>query len=166
MTTVPAAIPADPAARDHAWPNRWPRRDGLELAAIPSAIPCARARMREVLREWGLAGLAPDAEIVLAELATNAIEAVRRESEAPAEGGIVRLWMLGGVGRLVLMVWDPTPWPPVIRAGDVESERGRGLLMVEALSARWQWYEPRWPYGGKVVWALLEAGRRLEAAGR
>jgi anti-sigma regulatory factor (Ser/Thr protein kinase) len=150
------AIPADPAARDHSWPNRWPRHDSLELRAIPEAIGCARARMREVLREWGLAGLAPDAEVVLAELATNALRAIERlASEAAAEQGIVRMWMLGGAGRLMLAVWDPTPWPPVVPAADVESERGRGLAIVQALAARWQWYYPARPYGGKVVWALL-----------
>ena len=113
MPAEAGAIPADPAAPDHLWPNRWPRRDALELAAIPSAIPCARARMRAVLREWGMAGLVPDAEIVLAELATNALRAIQRlasqqnaegasaigaaqrKPEAGAEEGVVRLWMLG-----------------------------------------------------------------------
>jgi hypothetical protein len=151
------AIPVDPAAGDHSWPDKWPRHDGLELAALPSAIPCARARMREVLREWALDHLAADAEVILTELAANAVQAVRGEGGSPAGPGCVRLWMLGDPGRLMLLAWDPTSWPPVVGAPAADDEHGRGLLLVQALAARWRWYYPARPYGGKVVWALLEA---------
>jgi hypothetical protein len=115
--------------------------------------------MREVLREWGLGGLADDAESVLAELTANALGAIERQvSEEGAERGTVRLWMLGDSGRLLLCVWDPTPWPPVMRAPGVGDEHGRGLMMVDALAARWDWYYPAGRYGGKVVWALCGAG--------
>jgi hypothetical protein len=35
-------------------------------------------------------------------------------------------------------------------------ERGRGLLLVEALSARWDWYLTKEP-NGKVVWCEIAA---------
>jgi len=144
--------------------------------------------MREILTEWGLAALSPDAEVIMAELAANAITATRGGMERDGRQGFVRLWMLGDLSRLLILVWDPTPWPPVVGEPGDGDEHGRGLLLVEALAARWRWYHPARPYGGKVVWALLEAvqwpeagrpdavmpggvaagvgPRRLEAAGR
>jgi hypothetical protein len=31
----------------------WPLRSGLELGALPSAVPCARLHARQVTWEWG-----------------------------------------------------------------------------------------------------------------
>jgi len=38
---------------------------------------------------------------------------------------------------------------------DEQAEGGRGLLLVEALSAKWDWYTQT-EMGGKVVWALCD----------
>jgi hypothetical protein len=35
-----------------------------------------------------------------------------------------------------------------------DAESGRGLLLVDAISKRWDWYFPQDGAGGKVVWAL------------
>jgi hypothetical protein len=160
----PGPIPADPTAGERVlppetWPVRWGHHDGLELGALPSAVPCARARSREVLRAWGLGALAADAEVIIAELAANAITAVRGGVERDGRQSFVRTWMLGDLSRLLILVWDPAPGPPVLREPGDDDEHGRGLLLVEALSARWRWYHPALPYGGKVVWALLEAAQ-------
>lgn len=162
-------IPADPSAGDRVlpadtWPVRWARHDGLELGALEAAVPCTRARTREILREWGLAPLADDAEAIIAELAANAITATRGAVEREGGQGFVRTWMLGDASRLLILVWDRTPLPPVVRKPGTEEEHGRGLLLVEALAARWRWYYPARPYGGKVVWALLEAAPWPDAA--
>ena len=166
----PGPIPGDPSAGDRVlpadtWPVRWGHHDGLELGALASAVPCARARMREILREWGLAALVPDAEVIIAELAANAITATRGGVERDGGQGFVRRWMLEDLSRLLILVWDPAPGPPVVGEPGDEDEHGRGLLLVEALAARWRWYHPARPYGGKVVWALLEA-TRWPGAGR
>jgi hypothetical protein len=39
---------------------------------MPSAVPCARLHVRHLLREWDLAQLAEQAELVVSELLTNA----------------------------------------------------------------------------------------------
>lgn len=163
-------IPADPSAGDRrlpadTWPVRWTRHDGLELGAIEAAVPGARARAREISREWGLAPLAGDAEAIIAELAANAITATRGAVEREGGRGFVRTWMLGDASRLLILVWDRAPLPPVVREPGATDEHGRGLLLVEALAARWRWYYPARPYGGKVVWALLEAAGWPEAGG-
>ena len=47
----------------------------LELGALPTAVPCARLHARHVLWEGGLNGLAPDSELLVSELVTNAVNA-------------------------------------------------------------------------------------------
>jgi hypothetical protein len=61
----------------------WRQHDTLELAAVPSAVPRARRRIREMLWEWKLDFLADDAELGVSELAGNAIAATRAAT-APA----------------------------------------------------------------------------------
>jgi anti-sigma regulatory factor (Ser/Thr protein kinase) len=147
------------------WPVRWTRHDGLELDALEAAVPGARVRTRQISREWGLAPLADDAEAIIAELAANAITATRGAVKREGGRGFVRTWMLGDASRLLILVWDRTPLPPVVREPGAADEEGRGLLLVEALAARWRWYHPARPYGGKVVWALLRAAPWPEAGG-
>jgi hypothetical protein len=65
------APPRDPAAPDHRWPDRWPLRSYLELAALKTAPGCARAHLRAVLWEWGAgAGLADTCELIVSDSLT------------------------------------------------------------------------------------------------
>ena len=59
---------------------------------------------------------------------------------------------LAGSGALAIVVTDPCPLPPVKRDPVDGAEHGRGLHLVEALSARWGW-RPQDP--GKAVFAIL-----------
>ena len=59
-----------------------PIRTPLELGALPTAVPCARLHARHVLREWGLNALAPDSELLVSELVTNAVKATAGRDEA------------------------------------------------------------------------------------
>ncbi len=61
--------------------------------------------------------------------------------------------------QVVILVWDASLLPPVPRDVGDDAENGRGLLLVEALSTRWNWYIPR-HLGGKVVWAQIGAKPR------
>jgi hypothetical protein len=50
-----------------------------------------------------------------------------------------------------------------------DADHGRGLAIVQAVSARWGYYYPGGPLGGKVVWARVVPPlpvRRPPAAGR
>jgi len=66
----------------------------------------------------------------------------------------VRLWLLADREHVFILVWDANPQTPVRVDASEDAEGGRGLLLVETLSAQWNWYlSPE--LGGKVVWCLL-----------
>jgi anti-sigma regulatory factor (Ser/Thr protein kinase) len=132
---------------------QWPLQSFLELGALPGAVPCARLHVRQRLWEWRLTSLSDSIELLVSELVTNAMQ-VSREA---MQDDPIRLWLLADKARVVILVWDACPLPPErIDPGD-DAGNGRGLLLVEAVSARWGWHFPQ-DMGGKVVWAqtLLE----------
>jgi anti-sigma regulatory factor (Ser/Thr protein kinase) len=133
-------------------PQQWPLRSYLELGALPTAVPCARLHARLLLWEWGLNGLAADAELLVSELVTNAVKTTAGQQQAA-----IRLQMRSDSTRVRVEVWDADPRPPVPIDGtpDLQEEGGRGLFLVAALSARWDWYLTEEP-AGKVVWCELE----------
>lgn len=147
-----------------------PLRSYLELGALPTAVPCARLHARHVLWEWGLNELTPDSELLVSELVTNAVKATAERDQAA-----VRLRLSGDDARVLIEVWDADPRPPAPQdlgeggTPDPQEEGGRGLFLVAALSARWDWYPTREP-AGKVVWceirALSPAGTLLTPAAR
>ena len=139
---------ADPA-RFASFAARWPLRTFLELGAIPGAVPCARLHTRNVLAEWGLTVFSESTGLLVSELVTNAIQIPRlAEQDAP-----VRLWLVSDRAQVVIFVWDASPLPPL--TGDVgeDAETGRGLRIVQAVSARLGW-DFSSGMGGKVVWAV------------
>jgi anti-sigma regulatory factor (Ser/Thr protein kinase) len=144
--------------------GNWPFRNYLELGALAGAVPCARLHARQLLWEWGIREIAGDLELLVSELVTNAL----RASLAMGQALPIRLWLLSNETRVVISVWDGNPRPPV-RAnagGAAESaggaaESGRGLVLVEALSDRWDWFAHK-GLGGKVVWC--ELSRKIMAA--
>src|SRR5208282_6845994 len=79
-----AAVRIPPfAARQEGSPvAQWPLHSFLELGALAGAVPCARLHARHVLWEWGLNGLAPDSELLVSELVTNAVKATAGHDEA------------------------------------------------------------------------------------
>jgi anti-sigma regulatory factor (Ser/Thr protein kinase) len=143
-------IPPLPDAQGSDVTGRWPLRSFLELSALPSAVPCARLHTRNLLWEWHLTGLG-DSELIVSELVTNAVK-ISRADERTAP---VQLWLLADRARVVILVWDASPLPPVRKDIAEDDENGRGLLLVETLSAQWNWYFPPHPRGGKVIWALV-----------
>ncbi len=148
-------MPRDRAAPDHRWPNRWPLRSYLELAALDTAPGSARAHVDAVLSEWDLSAISDDCTLVVSEMLTNAVLSTRAHHRPDP----VRLWMLGSSGASALfLVWDATEPVPVRRVTTPDAEHGRGLGIVAALSARWGHYHPAEYPGGKAVWAIVEPG--------
>jgi anti-sigma regulatory factor (Ser/Thr protein kinase) len=137
-----------------ALPTARPLQTHLELAALPSAVPCARGHVRAVALEWGLQELADTAELLASELVTNAIRAsaTLRIAHTP----VVRVWVTSDGISMVIHVWDASAAMPVRQAATaVDDEGGRGLLLVETLSKDRGTY--RKLEGGKVVWVLVAA---------
>ena len=130
--------------------SQWPLQDFLELGALAGAVPCARLHTRQVLWEWGLRNLGESAELLVAELVTNAVKASRAMTQAFP----VRLWLASDSAQVLILVWDASPQPPVRMDTSDEAENGRGLMLVEAISEQWGWYF-REDNDGKVVWATM-----------
>jgi anti-sigma regulatory factor (Ser/Thr protein kinase) len=137
--------------------RQWPLHSFLELGALPGAVPCARLHARQLLWEWGLAALTSSTELVVSELVTNAIQASRKTGLAAP----VRLWLLSDKAQVLVLVWDASPHSPVRADVSDETENGRGLVLVDAVSQQWAWYFPAAEEGGKYVWAqITDGGRR------
>ncbi len=131
--------------------DEWPLYDFLELGALAGAVPCARLHARQVVWEWGQADLSESIELLVSELTTNAIAASRfADWTLP-----VRLWLLSDKTRVLILVWDANPQPPMRVSSSDDAEGGRGLVLVEAISAQWGSYATP-ELGGKVVWAVCE----------
>jgi hypothetical protein len=103
----------------------------------------------------GLGHLLEVAELVVSELVTNSVAATR---ESAWDGSLppVRVWLLGSDAGLTVPVWDAVASGPVKREPGPDDESGRGLGIVAALSARWDFYFPRHPFSGKVTWAFIQ----------
>jgi anti-sigma regulatory factor (Ser/Thr protein kinase) len=125
-------------------------RTDLELGAYPSAVPCARGHVRSVAIEWGLRDLADTAELLASELVTNAINA-SQHLKTPGTP-VVRLWLVSDQISLVIHVWDGSKEMPVRKEADADDLSGRGLMIIDALSAEWGSYQRA---EGKVVWAMV-----------
>jgi histidine kinase-like protein len=95
------------------------------------------------------------AMLVVSELVTNAV--------VHTDGHLVACELLNGAERLRITVQDQgsTPTGPRV-CHNVEEERGRGLLLVEAVSSAWGAYESK--HGpGRIVWAELAQAELAQA---
>jgi anti-sigma regulatory factor (Ser/Thr protein kinase) len=118
-----------------------------EFLATPAAVGIARRAAVRALLVWGLTDAQTgDIELVVSELATNAVNQARHEKftvriceEIPH--------------TLTIEVWDPAATAPYRKSPSRYAETGRGLLIVETLAAHYGW---RPADGGKWVFAVLE----------
>ncbi len=135
-------------------PYHWPHVSTLELGALPTAVPCARLHARNILLEWNFPySLVEDAEVLVSELMTNALQATQLLEETEPIG--IRL--LAYHERVVIEVWDSSPNDPVQRLESEDSEGGRGLTVIGAISNRCGFR--RVSYRVKVVWCGLVVSR-------
>jgi anti-sigma regulatory factor (Ser/Thr protein kinase) len=87
------------------------------------------------------------AVLAVSELVANAV------LHADARPGDIELTLEARAGALHIEVEDCDPRPPVAGTGTFERERGRGLLIVDRVAARWGWSAI--PENGKAVWCDL-----------
>jgi anti-sigma regulatory factor (Ser/Thr protein kinase) len=133
---------------------RWVSRQIVSCQLDPgSASGAAREFTGQTLRGWGLLALAEDAMVIVSELVSNAL---RHGSDGAAHDR-VELIFWRRAGEVVCAVTDPGARAPVMAEPDPLSEAGRGLHVVEALSATWGW--TRLSDRRKAVWAALTMPR-------
>ncbi|MGH3377869.1 MAG: ATP-binding protein [Actinoallomurus sp.] len=116
----------------------------LHLGAHPRAPKTARTALRTKLRDWNLSHLIDDAELVTAELATNAMK----------RGLPFTLELSKGDTSVLIEVTDTSDGTPVVidNTGNATAEEGRGIYLVDLLSKEWGVR----PTGkGKTVWARV-----------
>jgi anti-sigma regulatory factor (Ser/Thr protein kinase) len=116
------------------------------LPSTPYSVQMARFYIRAALTYHELGDFAEDAEMVTSELVTNAV----KHSGALKFG--LEITHMADSGAIAVIVTDPSPHAPVERDPSQDNERGRGLSIVEALSASWGW---RPQDSGKAVYAIL-----------
>ncbi|MBM9508210.1 SpoIIE family protein phosphatase [Actinacidiphila acididurans] len=127
---------------------RAPRMHTYVHQADPEGLAEARDALREALVAWRLPNLADDLELAAGELLGNVL--------LHTEGGaVVTLEVLPEpVRRVRLSVQDRSSVWPRRRSPGEAATSGRGLLMIDALAARWG-VEPRGD--GKAVWCEFDA---------
>jgi anti-sigma regulatory factor (Ser/Thr protein kinase) len=140
----------------------WQLWSSLELGPFPGAVPCARLHAKLILWEWGMQAIADAVELVVSELVTNALMASNDLAIARfpgcAIGGVspVGLWLACDRRKVLIEVWDASTDLPVCQDLEPETESGRGLQLVEAMSADWGSYASA-DRSGKMVWAIVTA---------
>ncbi|HEY5985801.1 MAG TPA: ATP-binding protein [Streptosporangiaceae bacterium] len=140
----------------------WPLRSYLELAALPTAVPCARLHAKNILHEWRMAHLTDTVELLVSEIVTNAVRAYADQAhreQTPAQAisvPTVRFWLTSDAHRILIQVWDSDHSIPAPENAGLDAETGRGLLLVGALSTQWGCYIPD-SHVGKIVWAMCTA---------
>jgi hypothetical protein len=126
----------------------------ITLAPAPESTGAARGFTTAALHGWHLDTLIQDAVIVASELVTNAI---RHGSAFAAQSGKhpqVELTWQRQASRLICVVTDRSPRPPVLAPADLDAESGRGLQIVHALAPAWGW--TMLSAQEKAVWAALQ----------
>lgn len=123
----------------------------LQIPNDPRAVPICRRTLRLILTMHGLIGLVDVAELLAAELISNAV----RHTKGPAALRVRR----SVEGRIGAWDADPEPPEPPVPLGRVgEQEEGRGLGIVVASATYWGWMpSARFGERGKYVWCELAA---------
>jgi anti-sigma regulatory factor (Ser/Thr protein kinase) len=116
----------------------------LSLPAEAGSVPVARHFLTELVARWHL-GSAPDAELALSELVTNAIE----HGAGPVE---VRFVRQDRALQIDVTSSATGSLPRVLEPPDT-AVSGRGLMVVDALAADWG---HRNGQGHVTVWARFD----------
>ena len=114
----------------------------VTVPAVPPAVSAAREWSRQAVRRWHLGEAAEAIEHLVSELVTNSVE--------HAECVSVTVLLIYGHGMLRLEVRDQdAAHVPALKHPEPGDLRGRGLVIVQALSDRWG---VQVTGSGKAVW--------------
>lgn len=124
-------------------------RHSAWLASTDMTPSIARSVTRTFLMVNGASSTVDNTEIVISELATNAVTVSR--STTPAQP--IGLQITISPDSVLAEIWDhDRNHTPVPREPDFISESGRGLAIVAELADDWGWM----PFHtGKTVWARI-----------
>lgn len=129
-----------------------PQMREILIPGRSTAALVAREWVRRRAEEAGFAaGVAEDARLCASELAANALDHTR----SGWIGGSLTVGVAIGQSCLGVMVTDQgreCGAPAVVRQCDLNSERGRGLLIVEGFAEEWGVVPGA---HGRTVWAVL-----------
>jgi anti-sigma regulatory factor (Ser/Thr protein kinase) len=115
----------------------------LTLRPVPASAGLARRFVAATLSGWGRDDVTDDVTLLVSELVTNAMLHARSD---------IALVVVVERGRLRVEVQDGSPTPPTPRVATSDAMTGRGMALVETLSADWG---VRRTTGGKGVWFTL-----------
>ncbi|MFK4183520.1 ATP-binding protein [Streptomyces sparsogenes] len=133
--------PDDPVVQD----------DRVDYAPFPKSVTSARRYTARLVAHWGHPALAQDAELIVSELAANAV----LHGSVPGRHFRVRLTLTKNHLRIAVSdaKGERVPRP---RRPTPDDKFGRGLLIVRALASRWGVRER---IVGKEVWVELDVTR-------
>ncbi|MEV6593678.1 ATP-binding protein [Streptomyces acidicola] len=131
----------------------------LPFEAEAAEVRLLRKAAVTQLDQWGMRGVAEEAELLVTELATNVIKHV-------GEGTSATLILESQSERLRVEVHDKSRTVPSPRAADCDEECGRGLHLLAALAVDWGTVLTA---AGKAVWCEISFAsgpdcRRIERA--
>jgi anti-sigma regulatory factor (Ser/Thr protein kinase) len=118
----------------------------LEHSAASPAI--ARARTEEFVSGWASDALLADLQLMVSELVTNAV--------LHGEPDVLFRVFVDARARVRIEVHDGSAAPPMVRTARQQGTSGRGLQLIDAISATWG--SRRLP-AGKVVWFEVDAAQ-------
>jgi anti-sigma regulatory factor (Ser/Thr protein kinase) len=116
----------------------------VRLAAKPAAVGQARCHVQAAIGAWAVPVDEHVAVLLTSELVTNAIR--------HQPGRTITVVIVCSPGQLRVDVHDTSRFFPVLLDASVEDEAGRGLMLVDTLSAKWGC--DRTPEGKAVYFTL------------
>ncbi|MGC4980950.1 ATP-binding protein [Streptomyces sp. NBC_00659] len=140
-------------------------RSVLPFEAAPAEVHLLRRATVKQLSRWGTPVAVDEAELLVAELATNVVKHVGKGASAT----LILEWT---GERLRLEVHDKSPVVPSLRTAGCDQECGRGLHLLASLAIEWGTVLTA---AGKAVWceigpsadrARLRVERAVEALER
>jgi anti-sigma regulatory factor (Ser/Thr protein kinase) len=138
-------------------PHPHAKRAHARLAPTPQAPARARKLVEEACRDWAVPNLSVDAQLIVSELVSNAVEHARTDIDVTVRYHRSQLRL--GVGDRD--VARPRPAHRAVTGSGPASSglavRGRGLAMVAARARRWGTISGP---DGKIVWAALSTAER------